>query len=923
MVLFNMPMLPTPFLTHGVAELFRVTSQDAAEAPAEPLLDASGRIDWERGPLAWRRVSAGELEPGTAHTELTPMQVSRCVGRLRRLALRAPAALKQLVVSELPSRLSYAHALLVAAEADASADSSAGLSALQLVLAELEARVCALYSAVGDGPMDSLVESSFSHAKLKDMLRAPHVMAALGAGMSLVLFCLAGPLHGVCLRNLAWHGFLCPADLPGCAPWPSLLLVLVACGLPPVFAEMAAPAAGVVGGLAVVGSVTGAAASTTDGCHASHRTGARAGAALRLRAAAISQAPELNSTSTTLAELAEALPATALACAPFLHPLLVPALADGLRLAQTGKSVRALGLLFAVIESCLRAAYVAVNELEAQNGQAQLFVRHLLLEQILSAAPPPVALQAQRPAGGSGNGGHGANRLLSVLGEGALAALYDEFIWLPDEQLPIKPRPTTPARQTQPDQPQQQRPHATQVRTAPPQPLLRNLLVHGGLSEDEEVPPDAAPRIACLTVGLAVLLAQGAQRGWRGATAGTPFSDAALPLAAAACARAVADYVPLRHPLQRVSHKLRALLTPPEASPSADEPAQALVHCVLSPSLVGCVGYCARCRLPPDLCAFGPAPERCMLCALGVREDESCVASLGAAARRLRAALESAPRERHSTRAQPSTQTSASDREPLEAAQPSEAEAALLEQLRSAIRALSAHASLTAAHASGARAGVLRRWCDEGELGKLAVINDTLCACLRIADACRTRIASLAVEMEVALLGASEAVARKRVAAIVAAHLVELVLLTVEVGTLALAERAGCDDASQALPTHFFQFFGSLCTTVEHGQWKTSAPFAAALVGSRPGESVPAWRTSLLAKMPPRDREKHDFMMAAYLDKLERGEPLDARLLSRAPVVVNIALAEERAQNEPGYGRYRLQREKLRERRRVGSAVMF
>jgi hypothetical protein len=204
----SMALPPTPFLTPAVRELFNVTADDAASAPAGPLLGPDGRVDWVGGPLAASRVSAGELLPGMAHYELEPEQLRRCARRLAGLAARAPAALEQLTPAELSPRLAHAHRLLLSATTT-DADASAALSALQLVLAELEARVSDLYYASGGATSDGSSASEIpllAHAKLKEMLRSPQLRAILEGGASLALHVLVGPLHGVCLRNLAWHG---------------------------------------------------------------------------------------------------------------------------------------------------------------------------------------------------------------------------------------------------------------------------------------------------------------------------------------------------------------------------------------------------------------------------------------------------------------------------------------------------------------------------------------------------------------------------------------------------------------------------------------------------------------------------------------------------------------------------------------------
>ena len=800
---------PTPFLSAGVRALFCGTAHEPGEAPAAPLIGPDGCIDWEAGPLAAHRILAAELAPGTAPHVLTPEQVARCARRPRGLAARAPAALEQLVPTELPPRLARAHELLVSARADGGARAgttagcSAGLGALQLVLAELECRVNALFDAGGAGAAAGPPSAqSPSHAKLKEVLRAAHVTAVLPPAVSLALHVLVGPLHGVCLRNLAWHGFLCPADLPGCAPWPSLLLLLVALGLPPAPRAARAPLAA-------------------------------------------PRAPDAVATA-SLVELEEALPATAVLCAPVLHAHMVPALLDAVRLARAGERVLALGLVYAVIEVTLRAAFMAANGLEAESGCAQLFVRHTLLEHVLSHAPPPPHLLPRRTAqhalagettrsehqreadaadersaaspaqqrGVSAATRRGAtNRLLASLGEGALSAIYDEFIWLTPPPSPSPP-------------------------THGPHLLLRNLLVHGELC-DEDVPTEMPARICRLAVGLAVQLS-------RAGGVGACAADTRFPPVAAECAAQLAAHTPTRHALQRVWQHARALLAPVQPDDRAPDAQPApVVRVRLSPSCLGTVEYCAACGMPPELCEYGPAPNACVARALGLGQGASSLAQLAAAARAVRcAALHDMSLVSADGRAARAGALDGAKRpaqpQPREAAPPTADT-----ELRFALEAVAARLrTLTRerAHAAAAPAAAPRRWCDAVELGKLAIVGNTLGAMSRVEQLARVRLCALAVQLH------TEPAARKLVAAAEAVGLVELTLLGAEVGTLALDERASSTDASQAVATHLQQLLGALGGAVERGEWKAVPPLAAALVGGRAGETEPVSYTHLRAQ---------------------------------------------------------------------------
>jgi hypothetical protein len=238
-----------------------------------------------------------------------------------------------------------------------------------------------------------------------------------------------------------------------------------------------------------------------------------------------------------------------------------------------------------------------------------------------------------------------------------------------------------------------------------------------------------------------------------------------------------------------------------------------------------------------------------------------------------------------------------------------------------------------------------RRWCDEGELGKLAVVRDALGFVSRIALAARGRLVRLAINAEVSTHGSGERAAAKCAAVLEGLLLVEVALLTAQCVSLLLAERTACPSPSLAVPTYLSQFIGAYAATVERGGWRISPQYAAAFVsgngyggdvgvrarggcggpdgGSAGGiaaDERPGARQfeSILAKMAKRDRDKFGFNLTAYLHALSGGKALeiDVAVLSRSMMVLNVGAAEVRARDEGEVSKYRLQREKLRERKR-------
>ena len=203
---------------------------------------------------------------------------------------------------------------------------------------------------------------------------------------------LVGPLCGVCVRNLTWHGYVAPSDLSQ-AEWPCLLLLLLVHGFP-------------------------------------HDAGPPVlSADVSFPAVAVSAPPAL---VTQMGWPSEATINDALRCGPpFVAPAMASLLHDAVRLARRSDHWDALALLHVFIESGLRHTYVDANSLPLEMAYAHTDRLHVTVETLLS---PTVATES----------GQAPNRLLERLGEGCTAALYDEYVWSVSAEESVAPdRETT------------------------------------------------------------------------------------------------------------------------------------------------------------------------------------------------------------------------------------------------------------------------------------------------------------------------------------------------------------------------------------------------------------------------------------------------------------------------------------------------
>ena len=184
---------------------------------------------------------------------------------------------------------------------------------------------------------------------------------------------MVGPLNGLCLRNLVWHGYV--GEVEG-APWASLLWIVVAFGLAP--------------------------------------------------RCAISNSPSPTATSPLPMLLVPSEDAIEdlLACsAVFVPPYLQLAFREAMQLCREPmkpeQQWRCLTLLFVVLERGLRALYAQENHFP---DNALLARTDTLATMLRSTVGDEDENNNSTP--------HSRNKMLDYLSRGAVAALYDEFVWI-------------------------------------------------------------------------------------------------------------------------------------------------------------------------------------------------------------------------------------------------------------------------------------------------------------------------------------------------------------------------------------------------------------------------------------------------------------------------------------------------------------
>lgn len=444
-------------------------------------------------------------------------------------------------------------------------DSCAHLSATQLLLAELESILEILMHSCSSKATECTTGSRREHMsglpKLKDFLRDASVREELGLPLILVLHVLLGPLNGVCLRNLVWHGYLGPREVEQ-SQWAPLLLLITAFAFPAV---VLMPTRSRAGGIIC-----------TTGSFPNHL----------LRSSAIDK---------LLGE------------SPFVPDHMRPAFARAIELcskeqgqtSDTESDVklrywRALALLYCVLERGLRALFARENsQLDPSPELARVDALQLTMATMLRSTVAGNSSALEESATVSEPVGGRANGLLSALGDGPVAALYDEFVWmgLPD---------------------------ASDQKVEEPLPV-RNELVHGTLLL-EAVDPAVLARLLRITIGLAAVSAKDLSTSGREKGLSDPYIQH--------CSEWIFHYQSRRHPVCQIWRQFRSACGSCSTGhvsivdtllPRTSEPKDP-VNKSLESTLAGQVNstsavtvqYCPVCFLPQEYCVYSPDPALCM-----------------------------------------------------------------------------------------------------------------------------------------------------------------------------------------------------------------------------------------------------------------------------------------------------------------------
>ena len=211
------PYALAPFLSDRVRQL--VVVEEAAP------------VDLSRSPLTAHALSPRKLlgvgsdEAALRVTRATDVDEPAWMARAARVVRRAAAAAPDEALREDASTLAPRAAAALALMSTWRSSTSSMIAATQLLLAEIEVCVERAHGLAGGG----------AHAKVKDILANEAVLKLLGEPLVLVLRVLIGPLHGIGLRNLCWHGYLTDTDLG--AHWPALLCCSFGTSRPPAAAR--------------------------------------------------------------------------------------------------------------------------------------------------------------------------------------------------------------------------------------------------------------------------------------------------------------------------------------------------------------------------------------------------------------------------------------------------------------------------------------------------------------------------------------------------------------------------------------------------------------------------------------------------------------------------------------------------------------
>jgi hypothetical protein len=610
------------------------------------------------------------------------------------------------------------------------------------------------------------------------MLGGDKVRRVLGDALVLALRVLFGPLHGLGLRNLAWHGYLTPETLGPNGEWPCLIaLILERGGLPP---------------------------------------------ALQLPLAV----PLPVTISSFDVDLPSEATATALARASsFVAPYFEATFIAAIGLAKNtacghGETWRAASLAIILIENGLRTQYCRNNSLApGQSTQAQTETLHLTVETLLSAYVT----------------GGAPNQLLSILSEGAIAALYDSFIFPEDGEFDA---------------------------------LQRNMLVHGSIGTND-VSALATQRIARVLLGLAVIFSS---------REANDSNKAVL-----AYGQALQLYQSQRHPIVLIRKRLKSFCASPFIGSALPESFYCTTcslpreYCSFGPSPAACIeaarrgsdhtfrGCAAHVQRLRQLVS-AQVPE--FVCIIKTRIEELTA--------KLSAALLSEQRRGDADiadlRLLGDEMASAlilrsliySPPKPLPPPHPIE---------ESPMWALLLDEALTG-----------RSWAPPEEMSKLQALTDVLLLSERLIACAQHR--SCEVEAEIELIGTlpSTRFDKIKVKCAKCSDAMSATLGTVAVVVLMVAEQTRSSGNALVVASHLFAVLGALVGKAEKGLWAEAVPIAAAFLGC----SLDSFA------MSKRDKNIYVFDFDIYFEHVLSGSTLSARV-SNNPMAQNLCALEELA----------------------------
>jgi len=709
------------------------------------------------------------------------------------------------LIGVLPERVDLALRLILvgddkkgcaARDDSASTTCCSHLSATQLLLAELDATLESIAPPRRQGG-DSSVLSKW---RIRDLLQS--LRHKLGLPLSLVLHILVGPLNGVCLRNLVWHGYLGPSQVR--QQWTCLLWLIVALGLRPY-----------------------------------HHRSPKAISAI----SAVQRPPDDDEQfGKSIIPDEKAVDILLSASPAFLPPSMRPAFREALCLCRrtpggaTTKDAplwRALALLYGVLERGLRVLYARENPFLPQNPLiARTDTLHVTLSTMLRST---VISESEDDEEGSIDGFckevlPKPNGLLRYLGEGAVNALFDEFVWigLPDASDDAEEEPLP----------------------------CRNELVHGTVAL-QDVSPKIVARIVRLTVGLAVLTVQ-EDDGVDNAAQVDPCTRQSYEWLLA--------YQPKRHPSCQVWQQFRSILRgdcqsqtgivdallPVTVPPLAKFSTSSMSKSITKLTSVS-VEYCPVCSLPPEYCCYTESAVECLEHRFGPSDSATLPAVLLMAQRVYGRLL---------------SQSTAGGLVEAD-------ELALAAELDAVPCSFIAASSTKAKHFgvgggdvwSLLDAAPARRSSPEAELNKLWVIRETVTRCSQVSQQVHRRLLHL-----VALAARGETrmrVGSKKEPLVIAVHRLVVTLQVAELLLLISMHLYLAEEITSAeLPMFLSISANTLLTHVQNGRLRLCMALGAGLVGGAKRGSA---CERLVGWLPKADREKYVLNLDKCLEYLVDG----------------------------------------------------